>query len=69
VIFIYDPDTYSKILEIEGENWISGGGRAMSPYDFETVLNSWKNRFFSTYYAKSIVKLRKERRLSEAKSE
>jgi hypothetical protein len=28
-----------------------------------------KGWFFSTYYAKSIVKLRKERRLSEAKSE
>jgi hypothetical protein len=43
VIFIYDPDAYSKILEIEGENWISGGGRATPPYDFETVLNSWKD--------------------------
>ncbi len=43
MIFIDDPDAYSKILEIEGKNWISGGGRAMPPYDFKTVLNSWKN--------------------------
>jgi len=43
VIFIDDPATYSKILEIEGETWISGGGRATPPYDFETVLNSWKD--------------------------
>ncbi len=55
MIFIDDPGTYSKILEIEGENWISGGGRAMPPYDFETVLNSWKNDSKSGYFEHSVI--------------
>jgi hypothetical protein len=50
VIFIDDPATYSKILEIEGETWISGGGRD----DFETVLESWKN-IEDGYFEHSVI--------------
>lgn len=51
---IDDPATYAKILEIEGENWISGGGRAMPPYDFESVLNSWRN-IEDGYFEHSVI--------------
>jgi hypothetical protein len=54
VTFIYDPDAYSKILAIEGQGWISGGGRATAPYDFQSVLNSWKNREDS-YFEHSVI--------------
>jgi hypothetical protein len=55
VIFIYDPDAYSKILAVEGQGWISGGGRAIAPYDFESVLNSWKNREDDGYFEHSVI--------------
>jgi hypothetical protein len=55
VIFIYDPDAYSKILAIEGQGWVSGGGRATAPYDFQSVLNSWKNREDDGYFEHFVI--------------